>query len=162
MSVQPDTFRRVLARFASGVTVVTMSDGILATGLTVSAFCSVSLNPPYILVCINNTSTALDLVRKSGGFAVHILTEDQADLSKRFASQGTDKLAGLTYQSGLYGAPVLDGVLAHLECSLVQEIPAGDHFILIGQVERGDVHRDAQPLLYFTSQYRQLASTPIM
>jgi flavin reductase (DIM6/NTAB) family NADH-FMN oxidoreductase RutF len=159
LPVEQDTFRRVLAHFASGVTIVTMSDGRQTAGLTVSAFCSVSLNPPYILVCINHESSALEVVRNSGAFAVHILAEGQADLSTRFASHGIDKFAGLSYHIGTLGAPILDGVLGHLECSLVQEIPAGDHSILIGQVETGTVTDGQRPLLYYTGRYRALADT---
>ncbi|WP_067934368.1 flavin reductase family protein [Alicyclobacillus kakegawensis] len=156
MPVQPDTFRRVLARFASGVTVVTMSDGVEAAGLTVSAFCSLSLNPPYILVCIHQGSSALEVVRRSGGFAVHILAEDQSTLSARFASHDADKFAGLQCETGLHGTPILSGALAHLECSLVQEVSAGDHCILIGQVEHGEVDEGKAPLIYYTGHYRQL------
>jgi flavin reductase (DIM6/NTAB) family NADH-FMN oxidoreductase RutF len=157
MPVNSETFRRALGRFASGVTVVTTSDGTQRAGLTVSAFCSVSLTPPYILVCIDQRSQAIDILRRSCRFAVNFLAEEQSDLSTHFASKLPDKFSGVPYRLGALGVPLLDDTLGYLECTLVQEIPAGDHFIYVGQVEYADVNDAKRPLLYYHSQYQSVS-----
>src|SRR5579875_3747482 len=157
MSVDTSLFRQVLGRFASGVTVVTMAHEGVASGLTVSAFCSLSLNPSYILVCIDKRSSTLELIRQSGSFVVNILSNEQSDLSNHFASKLTDKLSGIPHRIGSLGAPILDGTLAYLECSLVKEIDGGDHYIYIGEVQHTDLAEDKTPLLYYHGKYGQFA-----
>ncbi|GGJ09933.1 flavin reductase [Alicyclobacillus cellulosilyticus] len=157
MPVTSEAFRQALSRFASGVTVVTTASGGQKAGLTVSAFSSLSLEPPYILVCIDKSSSSCAVLRSAGAFAVNILASDQAHLSQHFASRLEDKFAQVDYHPGLAGIPVLHGTLASLECRLVQELDGGDHFIYIGQVERTFVDESKSPLLYYRGQYRQLA-----
>jgi len=159
MSVGPEEFRRALSQFASGVTVVTTrgADGG-PLGLTVSAFCSVSLNPPLVLVCIDKMSSSYSGFWESRAFVVNILAEDQEALSRRFASKELKKFDGVPYQEGIEGIPVLEGALAHLECRLVHAYEGGDHTIFVGEVERTRV-REARPLLYFRGQYARLADT---
>lgn len=157
MPVDAETFRRAMANFASGVTVVTTSGaGGRPYGLTATAFSSVSLRPPLVLVCVGHESETHPHFRTHGVFAVHFLREDQQDLSARFATSGGDKFQGLDWRSGLTGAPVLTGVLACLECRLVDTHEAGDHTILIGQVEEATAP-EGRPLLYFRGRYRKLA-----
>lgn len=157
MPVDSSAFREALGHFASGVTVVTMAANGKSSGLTVSAFSSLSLHPPYILVCIDKRSSTLELVRASHVFVVHILALEQMDLSNHFASKIEDKLANIPHHTGSLGAPILENTLAYLECRMIQEIDAGDHYIYIGEVENSSVNPDKAPLLYFHGQYHSLA-----
>lgn len=157
MPVNNEDFRSALSRFASGVTVVTSrcSDG-QNRGLTVSAFSSVSLNPPLILVCIDRQATIHDYLTKGSLIAVHILNEDQESLSRRFASKEPDRFAGVAYKESIEGTPLLEDVLACLECRVVASYEGGDHTIFVGEVETALI-RDGKPLLYYRGGYGNLA-----
>ncbi|MEW8977619.1 MAG: flavin reductase family protein [Symbiobacterium sp.] len=153
------TFRDALGQFLTGVTIVTAAapDGT-PVGLTVNSFTSVSLDPPLVLFCIDKRSGSYAALVGAPGYAVHILGSDQAELSQRFATRGADRFAGLTYTRGLYGAPILPGAVALLECRTVQRVDAGDHTILIGQVERLDPgDRTRRPLGYLRGRYTTVA-----
>ncbi len=156
--VDPTTFRKVMGRFASGVTVVTTCQGIRRAGITVNAFCSVSLEPPLVLVCIEHRNYAHDLISESGIFAVNILSSAQADISRCFASQSDAKFSdfcGVTAHEEATGAPVFDDCVAFVDCRLVAVYPGGDHSIFLGRVEAlGST--DEAPLLYYRGQYGQL------
>lgn len=156
MAVDEQQFKDALGRFASGVTVVTVADGDERTGLTVSAFSSLSLEPPYILICINNASSALALLERTKQFAVSILSAEQSDISNRFASHTEDKFDGIKYHLGQSGLPVLDDALVTLECALVNTFPGGDHTIYIGRVDAATVDSSKSPLLYFHGKYGEL------
>src|SRR5262245_26952541 len=136
MPVTQDEFRAALSRFPSGVTVVTTRDrsGYLH-GITVSAFCSVSLDPPLVLICIEKTAASRPALQDSGAIVVNILSEDQRELSNHFASQLTDKFTGIEYSMGNRGLPVLNDVAAILECRVESEYDGGDHTIFLGAVE---------------------------
>ncbi|MBV9711548.1 MAG: flavin reductase family protein, partial [Ktedonobacteraceae bacterium] len=128
----------MMGHFATGVTVVTTNNRGRMGGLTVNAFCSVSLNPPLVLVCIDIHSGALALIRESGAFAVNMLTEQQEDLSRCFATQNKDRFEYFCHASHYTvatGAPVLADVLAFVDARVVAEYPGGDHIIFLGQVE---------------------------
>lgn len=155
MTIDATSFRHALGHFASGVTVVTMAhDGDLS-GLTVSAFASLSLQPPLILACIDKTSTTLGLARQASSFGVNILAEDQRDLSNHFASKMTDKFSNVDHSLGSLGSPLLTGVHAALQCRLVEELDGGDHIILIGEVVEANVDESKNPLLYYKGSYGQ-------
>ncbi len=157
MSVSSEEFRTALSRFASGITVVTTRDeNGRFTGLTVSAFCSVSLEPPFVLVCIEKSAAGSSAISASGIFAVNILSEDQGSLSDHFASQIDDRLRGNDYSIGELGLPLLSNCICNLECELKQEYDGGDHMIFVGKVESSIV-TDGDPLVYFRSGYRTLA-----
>jgi flavin reductase (DIM6/NTAB) family NADH-FMN oxidoreductase RutF len=145
--------RRALGRFATGVTVVTTSgaDGELA-GLTANSFSSVSLDPPLILWSLGSNAASLPSFMRAGWFAVHVLGSHQQALSNRFATPADDKFAGLDVRAGLGGCPLLMDSLAHFECSVYDRVPAGDHVIFLGRVERM-THRDGEPLMYHAGRY---------
>jgi flavin reductase (DIM6/NTAB) family NADH-FMN oxidoreductase RutF len=149
MTLDPDTFRSVLGRFASGITVVTTRDvDGRDAGLTVSAFSSVSLRPPLIQVCVDQAA--------SDHFGVSILAAEQEALSRRFSTvESMHRFEGIGFSRGDSGVVLLDDALAHLECRLVANHPAGDHTIFIGEVERATA-RGARPLLYYRGGYAQL------
>ncbi|HEY3134820.1 MAG TPA: flavin reductase family protein [Blastocatellia bacterium] len=157
MPIDKDQFRKAMSRFASSVTVVTSgsSDGD-PRGITVSAFCSLSLDPPLVLVCIDKRASFHQVLSEGGHFAVNILSEEQEIVSRRFASRGVDRFDGIGYKNGVTGAPVLDDVIAHLECVVKQCHSGGDHTIFVGQVEAAET-ADGKPLAYFQGGYSRLA-----
>lgn len=157
MPITRDEFRSALARFASGVTVVTAkgADG-KDYGITVSAFCSVSLDPPLVLVCIENDAGSCRAVRESGFFVVNVLAEDQQHFSDRFASKLPDKFAGVEFREGFQGIAVLPGTLAALECRVRDAFNGGDHTIFVGEIEISGVADAGAPLVYFHGRYRKL------
>jgi flavin reductase (DIM6/NTAB) family NADH-FMN oxidoreductase RutF len=145
--------RRTLGTFATGVTVVTTLDQAgCPRGMTANSFTSVSLDPPLVLVCVAKAAPICIAFRAAEGFAVNILSEGQRELSQRFASRMPDRFAGLSWHQGASGAPILDGSLAFLDCRAREQIEAGDHVILIGEVE--EFGRTAQsPLLFSQGAY---------
>ena len=156
--VAPDDFRRVLGHFATGVTILTTTDAeARPTGLTVSAFCSVSLDPPQILVCVDHKSQSYPALRDGSCFAVNILTSEHESVSRRFATTRLDKFDGVPWHPGRLGVPLIDGALAHLECRTVSRHVEGDHTILVGRVEEAG-NGTGEPLLYFRGKYGRLAA----
>lgn len=156
MRLDSASFRRALGQFAAGVTVVTTRDAEgRPRGLTVSSFCSVSLHPPLVLVCIDRHADAHPAIAATGIFGVSVLSEAQEEVSRRFAGRGQGRFSGIDLLAGANGAPLLPGALAHLECRVVATHPGGDHSIFVGQVTRLDVH-PGQPLLHHASAYRRL------
>ena len=153
MAIDPELFKQALGSFASGVTILTTQDqeGQLR-GMTVSAFCSVSLDPPLVLVCIDQKAECHPNLRGIGRFAVNILGEAQRELSRRFATKGIDRFEGVRVRPGATGVPLLDGALSVLECRVVRAHPAGDHTIFVGEVQEAEVAPEA-PLLHFRGRY---------
>ena len=156
MPVTSDEFRAALGRFASGVTVVTTKDstGVLH-GITVSAFCSVSLEPPMVLICVEKTAVSHSALEESNIFVVNILPEGAASTSELFASLRDDKFDRIEFTEGIDGVPVLTDTLATLECRVKFSYHGGDHSIFVGDVERTGV-RDGGPLIYFRGGYHHL------
>ena len=150
------TFRRVMGQFATGITVVTALDREGRNcGMTVNSFTSVSLDPPLVLVCVDKRLEFFKVITETSQFNVNFLSQAQADLSRRFATKGIDKFAGVEHRQGRMGAPLLTETLGHLECSRYDLLPGGDHVIVIGKVEHL-ASTDGEPLLYFSSSYRVL------
>lgn len=185
MSQEQVFFRQVMGLFPTGVAVVTTNDRGTLAGLTVNAFCSVSLEPLLILVCIDLSSSVLPHLRASGAFAVNLLTDRQKDLSRGFSTHSRDRYEAFCHASYHFvatGSPVLDDTLAFLDAHVVTEYAGGDHAIFLGQVRAGgaggqvafigsesvsaeatsQVHSsasDLSPLVYFCGAYHQLALT---
>jgi flavin reductase (DIM6/NTAB) family NADH-FMN oxidoreductase RutF len=156
MTLDPDGFRAVLGRFASGVTVVTAVDATGRDhGITVSAFCSVSLEPPLILVCIDHASSMYQVLQTATYFAVNILAASQEALSRRFSGVSPNRFDGIGYARGNTGVALLDDTLASLECRVQNRHEEGDHTIFIGLVEAAHA-RSERPLLYYRGGYAQL------
>ena len=149
-------FRSVLSRFATGVTIVTAVDGDGADhGITVSAFCSLSLEPPLVLVCIDHATVMHGILQDAPQFAVNVLAADQEELARKFSDPDNDRFDGTSFVRGGNGAAVLTGVAAHLQCALIQRVEGGDHTIFVGRVEAAEAS-DAQPLLYYRGGYARL------
>ena len=156
MAVSNEEFRSALGRFASGVTVVTArAADDQPLGITVSAFSSVSLDPPLVLVCVDKRASLHDHLTEGASFAVNILSEDQELISRRFASKDEDRFNGTAYRDSAQGVPLLDGALASLECRVAYSYPGGDHTIIVGEVESTNIG-DGKPLAYFRGGYVQL------
>jgi 3-hydroxy-9,10-secoandrosta-1,3,5(10)-triene-9,17-dione monooxygenase reductase component len=156
-------FRDVLGLFASGVTVVTsMSDGA-PVGMTCQSFSSVSLEPPLVMFCPAKTSRAWPLMQRAGFFCVNILAADQADVSDAMATKGTDKFEGIDWHPSTTGAPLLAGVVGHVDCTVHSVHEAGDHYVVLGMVKElgfGEVSEDGdqrEPLLYHRGSYGSVA-----
>jgi 3-hydroxy-9,10-secoandrosta-1,3,5(10)-triene-9,17-dione monooxygenase reductase component len=146
-------FRDVLGRFASGVTVVTSMSGDTPVGMTCQSFCSVSLSPPLVLFCPAKTSRAWPLIRTAGFFCVNLLAADQSALSDGFATRGEDKYAGVAWSHSKTGAPLLDGVVGYVDCTVERVHEAGDHYVVIGRVTALGAPSDARPLLFHRGRY---------
>ena len=158
MPVDPDLFRAALGRWASGVTIVTARVGDRVHGMTVSAFSSVSLDPPLVLVCADKASNTQPFIEEGGVFAANVLAAGQEALSNKFASKKDEwrRFEGLDWTSGTTGAPLLPATVAALDCRVVGAHDAGDHVIYVGRVEAVQIGEGA-PLVYFGGGYRTLA-----
>jgi len=160
LSVDSLSFRRTLGQFASGVTVVTTRDASgRPLGLTVSSFCSVSLHPPLVLVCLDRRSDANAGIEESRLFAVSVLSEDQEEVSRRFAAPGHDKFAGFAFLEGRQGLPLVPAALAHVQCKVRSRHDEGDHLVWVGEVLALAV-APGRPLLYQAGAYHSLAGRP--
>jgi flavin reductase (DIM6/NTAB) family NADH-FMN oxidoreductase RutF len=153
MPIDESEFRRILGHWASGVAIATAQglDGRLC-GLTANAFCSLSLVPPLVLVCIERDADSHDCIRSAGTFAISVLDDTGERLARRFAGNDPHKFDGVAYRLGASGAPLLEDALAWVECRVHAEHPGGDHTIFIGVVTGGDA-RSGTPLLYFRGGY---------
>ena len=153
------TFRRVLGHYPTGVCIVTArdTDGE-ASGMVVGSFTSVSLDPPLVAFFPDKGSTSWPRIERAGRVCVNVLASDQGDLCRRFAAKGGDKFAGLVHNPSANGSPVLDNVVAWVDCTLHAVHEAGDHFIVLGRVLELDIARADQPLLFFRGQYGGFAA----
>jgi len=154
--IDPALFRSVLGRFASGVTVVTARDRDRNDhGMTVSAFCSLSLEPLLVLICVEHNTVLHGVLADTNQFAVNMLSSSQESISRRFSEQIDDRFDGIGYMRGITGCAILGGVLAYLECDIEARYPGGDHTILVGRVIAAAAHKGS-PLLYYRGGYAQL------
>jgi flavin reductase (DIM6/NTAB) family NADH-FMN oxidoreductase RutF len=161
MAVDRDTFKRSLGSWASGVTIVTSQHAGERMGMTVSAFSSVSLDPPLVLVCADKASNTNGLIRQSRAFTVNVLGREQSALSNLFADKKRESVRfdGLDFKMGLTGCPRIPGALASLDCSVREAIDAGDHIVYLGAVEAAVIDAEQEPLVYWRGVYQKL--TPL-
>jgi len=149
-------FRHACGRFPTGVTIASVMDAAgTPHGLTVSSFTSVSLEPPLILICLGHQVTIIEAFRAASHFGINVLRDSQRDLSERFARKSHDRFGGVKWHRGENGAPLIEGVLAAIECAVYQRFPAGDHDILVGEMLRAEV-AEGEPLIHFAGRYRKL------
>jgi len=156
MAISKDEFRHAMGSFASGVTIVTSKcEDEQLRGLTVSAFSSLSLVPPLVLICLDHRCSLHGHLKEGRYFAVNVLAEDQQWLSNRFASRDPERFNGINITNGAFGSPLIEGALAHIECRVVQAYEGGDHTIYVGEVEATSV-TDSKPLAYFRGNYARV------
>lgn len=153
VEVDPRELRKALGTFMTGVTVITTVDGeARPRGFTANSFTSVSLEPPLVLACIDHNALSYPVYAATGHFAVNILAEEQREVSGIFAGKATDKFSHVSWRRGVTGSPLIDGSLAWVDCRVYERVEAGDHLILIGEVQ--DFHyTPANPLGYFRGAY---------
>lgn len=147
-------FRNTLGHFCTGVVIATGCVDGQPAGFAAQSFSSVSLDPPLVSLCPAKTSTSWPRLRDSGSFCINILSAEQQAVCDVFARSGIDKFAALAWHSGVTGSPVLEGVLAYVDCDLEAEHDAGDHTIALGRVR--DVRildPEASPLLFFRGRF---------
>ncbi|MDN5893827.1 MAG: flavin reductase family protein [Nocardioides sp.] len=150
-------FRDVLGRYCSGVTVVaSISDGE-PVGMTCQSFSSISLDPPLVMFSPAKTSRAWPLIQRAGHFCVSFLAEDQVEISNVMAGRGIDKFADVAWSPSKTGAPLLDGVIGHVDCTIHAVHEAGDHYVVIGRVQEMDfADTELDPLLFYKGAYRSV------
>ncbi len=161
-SVDPDSFKGALRHFASGVTIVTAGVGAAMYGITVSAFSSISMEPPIVMVSIGHTSPLVETILSAEHYAVNILSGDQTDLSARFAEsiEGVEKYRDIAVSVGSSGAPGIPGALAVLDCVLDQTLQVATHILMFGRVVQVILAADSEdPLLYYNRGYHRLAGS---
>jgi len=155
-TIEQQHFRRVCSKYATGITIVTVLDARGAPhGLTVNSFTSVSLSPPLVLFCLDRQTAILKHFRMETRFAINVLHEEQKDISVCFARSRQDRFQGVAWRPGETGAPVLQEVLATLECGVIQMVEAGDHVVVIAEALHG-TWREGEPLIYYNSSYQTL------
>ncbi len=152
-------FRRVLGHFATGVAIITAAGPTGPAGMVVSSFTSVSLEPPLVAFLPDKSSTSWPSIEAAGSFCVNVLSAGQEEVCRQFARKGVDKYAGISWRPAPSGAPVLEGVMAWIDCDLVQTFESGDHYIAIGQVRQLDAV-EGVPLVFFQGAYAQLDESP--
>jgi flavin reductase ActVB len=161
MTVESEMLRQAMRFWATGVTVVTAAHAGIEHGMTVSAFTSVSLTPPQVLVSLAQNTRTHDLVMQSHHFGISILDSTQLDLSDRFAGRvpdDMDRLSGIETQKMVSGTPLLKQGLAQLDCHVVTTLGSGTHTIFIGEVLSARFGNEGDPLLYFNRDYKKLMS----
>ena len=147
-------FRTALGMFATGVTIVTArtTSGVLV-GLTANSFNSVSMAPPLVLWSLSKTAASMAAFSAGSHYAINILSADQQDLALQFSAKGVDRFAGVQYQLGRAGAPLIDGAAATFECFNRSRYEEGDHVIFVGEVEHCQHRSGASPLLYHGGKF---------
>jgi len=156
VAIDSQQLRYVLGHFATGVTVITTKDGSgKPFGLTANAFTSLSLNPPLVLVCVDKTVQCYACFEESKLFAVNLLAENQEEISRRFATKGVEKFAGIQWRTSEHGLALLEGAIGYIECKVAQSYNGGDHTIYVGEILAATASGD-RPLLFFKGRYRKL------
>lgn len=159
MSFDPIPFRSALGRFASGVTVVTTQYENQTHGMTANAFVSVSLDPPLVLVSLDNRSFMHRILPSTGRYGVSVLAENQEKLSNHFAGRTVEELRVQFVTRN--GMPLLEGAVAYFVMRIIDVHPAGDHTLYVGEVEHFEACDD-KPLLFFAGRYQQLRAEKIV
>lgn len=158
--ITDQAMRKMRGLFASGVTVATTVQAGQLRGITVSAFASISLDPPLVMISLANESESREWITETGVFAVNILSDEQEFLSERFAARApivNARFAGVPYGTASTGSPIVTGSLAWYDCRVEAKYDGGDHTIFIGRVEAlGFRAEGKQPLLYFANRYARV------
>jgi len=155
-TIDQATYRQVLGHFPTGVTVIAGMDGDEPVGLAVGSFFSLSLDPALVGFCVDRSSGSWARMVDSGSFSVNILGADQEDVCRVFATSGDDKFDGIGWKPAESGSPLIDGVLAWIDCAVEDVHDGGDHEIVVGRVLGLDVAHEGSPLVFFRGGYANL------
>lgn len=154
--IDQSVYRQVAGHFATGVTVITAVHDGEPVGMAANSFTSVSLDPPFVLFCAGKSSTTWPRIEAAGAYAVNVLAQDQEDVCRKFAAKDGDRFAEVGWHPGVTGSPLIDGSLAHFDCTIEAVHEAGDHLLVVGRVVDLGVARDTGPLLFFRGGYSDL------
>jgi flavin reductase (DIM6/NTAB) family NADH-FMN oxidoreductase RutF len=158
--------RAMMARFATGVSVVAARHGPLLAGMTANAIASISIDPPLMLASINRKSETHGAILGSHSFAVSILSSEQRALADCFAQPTTaaklQRFCDAPWHDAETGSPIIDGAIAFFDCRLVATHPGGDHTMFVGEIVAAGFEEDAEPLIWFGSRYRSLADEGVV
>jgi 3-hydroxy-9,10-secoandrosta-1,3,5(10)-triene-9,17-dione monooxygenase reductase component len=152
-AIDTDAFREALGRFATGVAFVTAAPGGEPAGLIVNSLTSVSLDPPLVAFCPARNSLTWQRMRRTGRFGVNVLEREHECFVRRATPAGADRFTGIDWEPGPGGAPLLTDALATLECAIVAEHAAGDHWIVVGLVDGQGVRPGGRPLTFFAGAF---------
>jgi len=161
-AVSPADYLGAMRYLAAGCSIIASSDGVERAGLTATAICSLTADPPRLLVCVNRDVRAHEVIVDSGTLSVNVLAESQVEMARRFAGmvkdvRGEDRFLGGAWLTGRLGAPILDGALASFDCRVIEAIPASTHTIFICEVLAVVADGNAAPLLFFNRAFATLA-----
>ncbi|HST49653.1 flavin reductase family protein [Jatrophihabitans sp.] len=149
-----DLFRHVLGHYPTGVAVITGYAERGPVGMSMNSFTSLSLHPPLVLFCPATSSSTWPILREIGNIAINVLSAGQEALSRKFATRVADRFGDESWSVGENGAPLLHHALGWLECSVRSEVLAGDHSVVIAEIERMNVHWEiTEPLVFFRGRY---------
>ncbi|MDI3408795.1 flavin reductase family protein [Streptomyces cavernicola] len=151
--IEPDAFRDVLGRFASGITVVAGLDDGEPVGFACQSFASLSLDPPLVMLAVGRSSSSWPRIERAGRFCVNILAAEQREICARLGRSGPDKFAAVPWSVSEHGTVRIEGALAAVECELRAVHEAGDHYLATAEVVALGAREDGSPLLYFRSRY---------
>lgn len=153
--IDPRTFRNVLGQFCTGITVITTVHDGVPIGFACQSFAALSLDPPLVLFCPTKHSRAWQAIEASGKFCVNMLHENQQHVSAQFGSKADDKFAGIDWRTSGLGSPVIDGGLAHIDCTVHSVHDGGDHFVVFGAVQSMSEPQaiKPRPLLFYRGEY---------
>lgn len=155
--IAPADFKNALKDFPGGVTIVTSRDSEGEPfGATVSSFASLSLEPPLVVLCLRKDSSSVSAIRERRAFIVHLLNDDDAALARQFAQDGADKFVDVDFSYDSRGVPVLSDCTAHLKCDLYDELPGGDHALILGLVADAVTPDEFKPLVYARRHFYSL------
>ncbi len=152
--VEKEHFRNVIGHFASGVSIITVNHKGIDYGITASAVSSLSLEPPMLLICVNQSTGTCHAISGEKSFAVNILTKSQKELGLQFARANTDKFSGVDFKYGELGNPILENTLAQLECRVVEEVTGGTHSVFLAEVVKANT-TVGDPLVYYRGKFGQ-------
>jgi flavin reductase (DIM6/NTAB) family NADH-FMN oxidoreductase RutF len=159
--MEPDSkrFRTVLGHYPTGISVITAKPGERPVGMAVGTFTSVSLEPPLVAFMPAKSSSTWPLIREAGRFCVNILNKEQQSVCQAFSRRSDDKFKDIAWRSSPLGSPIIDDVVAWVDCEIAQIVESGDHFIVIGKVDSLDVGKQTEPLMFFKGEYSGLGAT---
>lgn len=163
MTDAKNLYRRVLGQYPTGVSAVTaLGDDGAPVGMAVGTFTSVSMDPPIVGFLPTKTSSSWPKIQAAGSFCINVLTSAQENVCRALSARGDDKFAGLTWEPGATGAPVLEGALAWIDCTIRDVLDAGDHYIVLGDVVEMKLGTPALPLVFFRGGYGEFTSGPLV